>query len=83
MLVVGSGSSQRGERPAAMPPGAKELKKRAQNRRNRRRSLDSRNKNVDKQRSRDHAREQRKLLEAIDGSPHEKVSLREKHGVII
>ena len=44
---------------------AKDIKSRVQNKRNRKRSLESRNKNVDKQRSRDHAKKQRKRLEGI------------------
>ena len=66
-----------------MPTGAKQLKKRAQNKRNAKGSCASRRRDLEKQRRNYYARKQGKSLEAIDGPPREKVSLREKHGVII
>ena len=77
MLAIGSGSSQL-DRPAVMP-SAKELKRRAQKRSDKKRPASVRDNN----RQKALLRKQRKSFEAIDGPLREKVSLREKHGVII
>ena len=46
-------------------PSARELKKRAQKKRSRKRSVDSRRNNLEKQRYRDHAKNRGKQLEGI------------------
>ena len=54
------------ERPAKMGLSAKDIKKRAQKRRNRKRSASAQNNHRQKTLSNYHAGKQRKLLEAID-----------------